>query len=172
MRACPYLLRVWLGEDFWRGGEDRAYINIFGNSLFACGGKTAYVYHSQTPHGWNLVHWAALFSVVCQFLDSPCDSHWHAVVRILKYIKGSPRKGLIYTDRGHTDIIGYLDVDWVGDASDRWCTSSYCIFMGGNLEEQNVDFVVRSSIRLWLRHVSFCCRNIYYRSCVFVGLVL
>src|SRR6516165_7589582 len=29
-------------------------------------------------------------SVVSQFLQSPCDSHWDAVVRILRYIKGAP----------------------------------------------------------------------------------
>jgi len=35
-------------------------------------------------------------SVVSQFLNSPCDSHWNVVVRILRYIKGSPGKGLVY----------------------------------------------------------------------------
>ena len=29
-------------------------------------------------------------SVVSQFLQSPCDSHWDAVIRILRYIKGTP----------------------------------------------------------------------------------
>ena len=40
-------------------------------------------------------------SVVSQFLQSPCDSHWDAVIRILRYIKGAPGKGLLYEDRGH-----------------------------------------------------------------------
>ena len=35
-------------------------------------------------------------SVVSQFLNSPCVDHLNAVTRILKYIKGSPRKGLLY----------------------------------------------------------------------------
>ena len=29
-------------------------------------------------------------SVVSQFLQSPCDSHWDAVIRILRYIKSTP----------------------------------------------------------------------------------
>ncbi|KAK6120967.1 hypothetical protein DH2020_045294 [Rehmannia glutinosa] len=49
-------------------------------------------------------------SIVSQFLNSPCDSHWNAVIRIVKYIKGSPGKGLVFTDRGHTNIIGYSDL--------------------------------------------------------------
>ena len=29
-------------------------------------------------------------SVVSQFLQAPCDSHWDAVIRVLQYIKGAP----------------------------------------------------------------------------------
>jgi len=35
-------------------------------------------------------------NVVSQFLNSPCVDHWNVVIRILKYIKGSPGKGLLY----------------------------------------------------------------------------
>ncbi|RDX83331.1 Cleavage stimulation factor subunit 77, partial [Mucuna pruriens] len=37
-----------------------------------------------------------------------------AMIRIVKYIKSAPGKGLIYEDRGHAQIVGYLDVDWAG----------------------------------------------------------
>ncbi|RVW98210.1 Retrovirus-related Pol polyprotein from transposon RE2 [Vitis vinifera] len=41
-------------------------------------------------------------SVVGQFLQSPCDSHWDVVIRILKYIKSTPGQGVLYENRGHT----------------------------------------------------------------------
>ncbi|RVW32180.1 Retrovirus-related Pol polyprotein from transposon RE2 [Vitis vinifera] len=41
-------------------------------------------------------------SVVSQFLQSPCDSHWDAVIRILRYIKSTPGQGVLYENRGHT----------------------------------------------------------------------
>nr|KYP70478.1 Retrovirus-related Pol polyprotein from transposon TNT 1-94 [Cajanus cajan] len=87
-------------------------------------------------------------SVVSQFLNSPCESHWLAVVRILRYIKRSPGKGLVYNDRGHIDIVGYSTVDWAGDVSDRRLTSGYYVFMGGNLvssKSKTQSVVARSS---------------------------
>jgi len=35
-------------------------------------------------------------SEVSQFLNSPCEDHWNAVICILKYINESPRKKLLY----------------------------------------------------------------------------
>jgi len=72
-------------------------------------------------------------SIVSQFLNSPCVNHWNAVVRILKYIKSAPGKRLVFTDKGHTNTIGYWDVDWVRDANDKQSSSGYCIFVGRNL---------------------------------------
>ena len=35
-------------------------------------------------------------SVVSQFLQSPCDSHWDDMIRILHYIKGTPGEEVLY----------------------------------------------------------------------------
>ncbi|XP_047263816.1 uncharacterized protein LOC124896305 [Capsicum annuum] len=61
------------------------------------------------------------------------ESHWDAVVRILRYIKTAPSKGLPFEHRGHEHIIGYTDVDRAGSPSDRCSTSGYCVLIGGNL---------------------------------------
>ena len=50
-------------------------------------------------------------SVVSQFLQSPCDSHWDVIIRILRYIKSTPGQGVLYKNRGHTQVIGYTDAD-------------------------------------------------------------
>ncbi|RVW82293.1 Retrovirus-related Pol polyprotein from transposon RE1 [Vitis vinifera] len=69
-------------------------------------------------------------SVVSQFLQSPCDSHWDAVIRILRYIKSTPGQGVLYENRGHTQVVGYTDADWAGSPTDRRSTSGYCVFIG------------------------------------------
>ena len=50
-------------------------------------------------------------SVVSQFLQSPCDSHWDAVVRILYYIKRTPGQGVLYENRGYIQVVGYSDAE-------------------------------------------------------------
>ncbi|XAR48372.1 Long-chain-fatty-acid--[acyl-carrier-protein] ligase [Bertholletia excelsa] len=49
-------------------------------------------------------------SVISQFLQSPRDSHWDAVVHILGYVKGTPGQGLLYKDNGHTQINNLWDI--------------------------------------------------------------
>jgi len=72
-------------------------------------------------------------SVVSQFLNSPCVGHLNAVTRILKYIKGSPGKGLLYGHNDYTGVVCYTDVNWAGSPSDRRSTSGYCVSICGNL---------------------------------------
>lgn len=52
-------------------------------------------------------------SVVSQFMSSR-TSHWDAVFRIVKYLKGAPGKGLLFKNYSHLMLIG-LDILWIGD---------------------------------------------------------
>ena len=69
------------------------------------------------------------------------------MIRILRYIKSTSSQGLLYEDKGNTDIVGFSDADW-GGSPDRRSTTGYCVFVGGNLiswKSKKQQVVSRSS---------------------------
>ncbi|XP_070023417.1 secreted RxLR effector protein 161-like [Nicotiana sylvestris] len=81
-------------------------------------------------------------------LSDPARYRRLVVVRILRYIKSTSRKGLLFEDRGHEQIVGYSDVDWARSHSDKHSTSEYCVLVGGNLvswKSKKQNMVARSS---------------------------
>src|SRR5262249_25121438 len=70
-------------------------------------------------------------------------------VRILRYIKGTLGQGLLYENKGHTQVVGYSDADWAGCPFDRRSTSGYCVLIGGNYiswKSKKQDVVAKSSV--------------------------
>ena len=81
-------------------------------------------------------------------MQSPHNDHWDALIRILRYIRRTPGQGLLYEDKGNTQIVGFCDVDWAGSPIDRRSTSGYCVSVGGNLiswKSKKHNVVARSS---------------------------
>jgi len=72
-------------------------------------------------------------SVVSQFMHCPSEDHMNAVIRILRCLKFSPGKGLMFTRNNHLRVEGYTDADLAGNISDRKSTSGYFMLVGGNL---------------------------------------
>ncbi|CAL2269762.1 unnamed protein product [Prunus armeniaca] len=72
-------------------------------------------------------------SVVSQFMHSPSEDHMSAVMCILRYLKVTPGKGLMFCKYGYTYVEGYTDADWASSVTDRRSTSRCFTFVGGNL---------------------------------------
>ena len=51
-------------------------------------------------------------SVVSQFMHAPTKRHLNARNKILRYLKGSPGKGLLFKKTEIRDVVGYSDTDW------------------------------------------------------------
>ena len=89
-------------------------------------GKLIYLSHTRPDIAFAV-------SVVSQFMHSPCEVHMEAVLKILRYLKSSPGKGLLFSKNHHLQVEPYTDADWASSVSDRRSTSGYCTFVGGNL---------------------------------------
>jgi hypothetical protein len=66
-------------------------------------------------------------------MHDPRTGHLEVVYQILRYLKGTPGKGLWFRANHHLNIEGYCDVDWASSSDDRRSTSGYCVFVSGNL---------------------------------------
>jgi histone deacetylase 1/2 len=78
------------------------------------------------------------FSVnkVCQFMANPLETHWKAVKRILRYLRGTVSHGLLFQPSSSSppfSLRAYSDADWATDQDDRRSTSGSCIYFGTNL---------------------------------------
>jgi hypothetical protein len=96
-------------------------------------------------------------SMVSQYMHDSRSGHMEAVYRILRYLKGSPRKGLWFKRNGHLDVEGYYDADWASSLDDRRSTSGYCVFLGGNLvswRSKKQPIVSRSTAKAEYRAMS------------------
>ncbi|KAL0454779.1 UNVERIFIED_CONTAM: Retrovirus-related Pol polyprotein from transposon RE2 [Sesamum latifolium] len=71
--------------------------------------------------------------LVSQFMDKPRSVHWEAALRILKYIKASLGKRLLFKRYGYVKIEAYSDADYAGLKDDRKSTSEYYTYVGENL---------------------------------------
>ena len=89
-------------------------------------GKLIYLSHTRLDIAYAV-------SLVSQFMHCPSEDHMSAMVRILRYLKSSPRKGLMFTKNQHLHIDGYTNADWARNITDRKSTLGYFTFVGGNL---------------------------------------
>ncbi|GJY22239.1 retrovirus-related pol polyprotein from transposon TNT 1-94 [Tanacetum coccineum] len=64
---------------------------------------------------------------------NPKESHFVAVKRIFRYLKGTPNLGLWYPKGSGFNLKAYLDSDYVGCNLDRKSTLGGCQILGGKL---------------------------------------
>lgn len=68
-------------------------------------------------------------SVVSRYGSNPDNSHWHAVKRIFRYLKGTVNLELVFRG-GLKPLTGYSDSDWAGDHDTRRSSAGYVFNIG------------------------------------------
>ena len=62
---------------------------------------------------------------------NPSSEHFHAIDQILRYLAGSPDRGITLGGEEELKLIGYSDSDWAGDHADRKSTSGFVFTLNG-----------------------------------------
>ena len=69
-------------------------------------------------------------SVVSRYMRSPTKQQLGAAKRILKYVAGSTRFGILYEHVSEFKLVGYTDSDWAGSLDDKKSTSGSVFSFG------------------------------------------
>jgi hypothetical protein len=71
-------------------------------------------------------------SKLSRFVSNPGVTHWHALVRVLCYLKGTMSYGIHYA--GYPRVLeGYCDANWISDADELYATSGYAFLLRGGI---------------------------------------
>ncbi|KAJ0536362.1 putative RNA-directed DNA polymerase [Helianthus annuus] len=68
-----------------------------------------------------------------QFMHKPLSAHLKIALRLLRYLKLSPGKGLLFKRSNNFDLSCFADSDWAKCVDTRRSVTGFCIFLGENL---------------------------------------
>ena len=68
--------------------------------------------------------------ILSRFMHKPCEGHWIAAQRVLKYLKGTQTLGIKYSKVSDFHLTGYSDLDFDGDKENGLSTSGYLMTLG------------------------------------------
>ena len=89
-------------------------------------GRLIYLSHTRPDIAYTV-------SVISQYMHDPRESHMERAFRVLRYLKGCPGHGLLFSQHNTFQVEGFTDADWAGSLDERRSTSGYCTYVGGNL---------------------------------------
>ncbi|KAL5564653.1 hypothetical protein UlMin_027817 [Ulmus minor] len=76
---------------------------------------------------------AYVIHIFSQFVASPTTIHWAAILRILRYLRGTIFHSLLLPSTSSLDLRAYSDADHGRDPTSRKFVTGFCIFLGDSL---------------------------------------
>eukprot|EP00253_Pinus_taeda_P030339 PITA_30339 len=107
-------------------------------------------------------------SLISRFMERPKEAHWEAAKKIMRYVKGTKRFGILYNVSEHSDLVGYTDSDWAGSVDDRKRTPGYVFHMGSGAiswASKNQSIVALSTVEAeYVAATIATCQAVWMRS--------
>ncbi|CAM8975689.1 unnamed protein product [Rhodiola kirilowii] len=95
---------------------------------------------------------------VCQFMHAPTETHWPAIKRILRYLKGSINSGLVLRPCTDSPLVAFSDAGWASNGDDCRSQHGFAIYYDVNLiswSSRKQDVVAKSSPEAEYRVIAF-----------------
>ncbi|XP_042964688.1 uncharacterized mitochondrial protein AtMg00810-like [Carya illinoinensis] len=89
-------------------------------------GKLLYLTHTR-PNLSQSVH------LLSQFMEASRVPHYDAILRVIRYMKGTPGQGLFFPANSTLELIAYSDASWANCPDTRRLTIGFCVFLGNSL---------------------------------------
>ncbi|KAA0066313.1 putative Cysteine-rich RLK (RECEPTOR-like protein kinase) 8 [Cucumis melo var. makuwa] len=103
-----------------------------------------------------------------QFMAKPTINHMNATNHLIKYLKGSPRKGIMLPKVQDFSINAFVDADWGSCPDTRYSVTGFCVFLGNSLvswKSKKQQTVAKSSAKDEYRALAITtCEVIWLRS--------
>lgn len=84
-------------------------------------------------------------SKLSQFLSSLTDEHKLSELHVLKYLKGNPYNGLVFSSSVELKLKGFYNSDWGACPEKRRFTTGFCFFLGKSFISWKSKKVSRAS---------------------------
>lgn len=75
---------------------------------------------------------AYALSFLSQFNQRPTDTLWRDAKRVLRYLKHTSDKSLVFKRGQKLELEGYVDADWAADEMDRKSRTGFIFFLSGS----------------------------------------
>ncbi|XP_020211788.1 uncharacterized protein LOC109796531 [Cajanus cajan] len=131
-------------------------------------GKLVYLTHTRPDLSYAVSH-------LSQFLDKPTVAHYNAAIRVLKYLKNEPGKGVFFPASSSDKVQGFSDSNWASCVDTRRSVTGYCFFIGDSLicwKSKRQRTVSRSSAEAEYRALSLAGYEAQWLTYLFADLKL
>ncbi|KAK1422630.1 hypothetical protein QVD17_17916 [Tagetes erecta] len=86
-------------------------------------GKLIYLSHTRPDISYAVQY-------LSQFMHQPTEAHLQLAMRVLRYLKGAPGKGLFFAPNESFKLSAYSDSDWGKCLETRRSVTGYCVMLG------------------------------------------